>query len=416
VITLERVVLLHVPDTYNYGSAILGINFIHYFSLVANTEVEFVCDALTEEDVKRLIRETREVWVIKRLKMAKLSATGSTKLQKLITLRRSILNQVRDVLSTNPIGVIVLGGDDISEYYAGRRIVIELYRLRELSKRSPTFLVSQSIGPFYSWRKMAARLCLKDCQIYSRDPVSARYLREVLKLRRVFESSDLAFLDLPKQDREHARILDRYGINSGDYISIVPSGSVRLYTDDYNGYVKSWINIVKSLSESPHLKHKNIVLLPHVLTPVVDDRRIIEEIEKSLSKKYDNIIYIKDDLLPSGARMILGNGIFTIAGRMHAALSTFQMLKPAITLSYGIKYAGVIGGRLGMSDLIIKADSNPLWSTGKIAKLVKDKVEYVVNNYDNLKDRIARAVEENKQLALTQIKDVAKKMGLSEGE
>ena len=415
---LEKIVILHVPNTFNYGSAMMGINFIHYFSSMTDIDVEFICDASTEEDIKRMVEETLNKRVIKKLKMTELSTEGSTKLQKIINLRRSILDQVNDILSLHPICVIVLGGDDLSEYYMGRYIVIELYKLYKLSKKTTVFLVGQSIGPFYSWREKIARFCLKNCQIYSRDPISTKYLRESLKFKKVFESSDLAFLDLPKQnDIKSTDLLDKYDINREEYISIVPSGSVKLYTIDHTSYVKSWIDIVKFLAESPDFRDKKIVLLPHVLAPPpVDDRNIIEEIENRLSDKYNNIIYIKDDLFPSGARTILANGIFTITGRMHAAISTFQMLKPAISLSYGIKYMGVIGGRLGMSDLIIKADNSSLWNTGKIVELVKNKVEYVIQSYDSLNERIALALEENKRLAIAQIEDIAEKIRRVENE
>lgn len=40
---------------------------------------------------------------------------------------------------------------------------------------------------------------------------------------------------------------------------------------------------------------------------------------------------------------------------MHAAVSTFQMGKPAICLSYSPKYKGVISDGLNLSELVIEA-------------------------------------------------------------
>jgi len=115
-------------------------------------------------------------------------------------------------------------------------------------------------------------------------------------------------------------------------------------------------------------------------------------------------------LLPVEARHILGNGLFTITGRMHAAVSTFQMGKPAISLSYSVKYKGVIGEGLGMNDLVIEAKGDDLWKSGKIADLVLEKVDYVFSNYDSLVSRIKPAVEENKKLAMAQIEDIARRL------
>jgi len=95
---------------------------------------------------------------------------------------------------------------------------------------------------------------------------------------------------------------------------------------------------------------------------------------------------------------------------MHAAISTFQLYKPAISLSYSIKYKGVIGDSLGMNDLIIEARSDVLWSSGKIAELVIEKVEYVLKNYDKIISRIEPAVDKNKKMAMAQIEHVAEKL------
>jgi colanic acid/amylovoran biosynthesis protein len=392
----------------------LAINFIHYLSSITDTEISFIADLSTEDDRNRLNEETQNSHIIKQLKMREISTgSGLTKLQKLINLRRSTLNQVKDILSINPRGIVVLGGDVLSEYYAGRRIAIDLYKLHRLLRESSVFLVSQTIGPFHSWRKHLARFCLRGCQIYSRDVLSAKYLRDTLKLKNVFETSDLAFLDLPKQndDKRSINLLKRYDIHRDEYITIVPSGSVGQYTNSYSDYLKIWSNITSSLFESSNLESKKIILLPHVLRPThADDRNIIEDIRKSLTKKYANLICIRDVLLPSEARIILGNGLFTITGRMHAAISTFQMLKPAISLSYSLKYKGIVGGGLGLNDLIIEARGNELWSTGKIVEEVKDRIEYVLLNYDDLISGIRPAVKKNKQMAIAQIEDVARKI------
>jgi colanic acid/amylovoran biosynthesis protein len=86
------------------------------------------------------------------------------------------------------------------------------------------------------------------------------------------------------------------------------------------------------------------------------------------------------------------------------------MGKPAISLSYSVKYKGVIGEGLGMKDLIIEARGDDLWESGKIVNLVMEKAEYVLTNYDSLVSRIKPAVEENKKLAMDQIEDIANKL------
>ena len=411
--SLNKIVLLHVPNTFNYGSSMMGINFIYYFSSTVNKNIVYVVDLFTGEDLNRLNYETLNKSIIKKFNIPT-DIIGLKKLEKVLRIIKLIIYSSKDILSFNPIGIVILGGDDVSEYGSIRGLIYNLYQLYRISKKSNVFLLGQTIGPFHSWRKQLARFCLRNCQIFTRDPLSANYLKDSLKLKNVLVSSDLAFLDLPRQkDLDNAKkLLKKYEITSNDYITLIPSGLIKKYTNSYTDYLKTWIKIVNSIVELPALKSKKIVLLAHVLRPEdADDRKIINEIKNELPNEVSNrMVYITDVLLPSEARIILGNGIFTITGRMHGAISTFQMLKPAISLSYSVKYKGVISESLGMNDLIIEARSGILWSSGKIVELVMEKVEYVLRNYDEIIKRIEPAVDKNKKMAMAQIECVAKNL------
>lgn len=411
-IFLNKIVILHASNTFNYGSAMMGINFIHHFSII-NNSIIYATHLFSEEDLKRLKDETLNKNIIKKFDIYS-SINMKKKTERILNFIKRTIYFDKYILSFNPIGIVVLGGDDISEYYSIIGLMRELYLLYKLSRKSNVFLLGQTIGPFHSWRKQLARFCLRKCQIFTRDPLSENYLRNNLKLKNVILSCDLAFLDLPRQNEldNAIRLFKKYGINSNDYITLIPSGLVNQYTNNYNAYLKAWNNIILSLYELPALKSKKIVLLAHVLRNAdVDDRKIINEIRKELPEELSNrIVYITDVLLPSEARIILGNGILTITGRMHGAISTFQMLKPAISLSYSIKYKGVIGENLGMPNLIIESKSDILWSSGEIVELVMNKVEYVLTNYDEIISRIVIGINKNKKLAMVQIEYVAKKL------
>ena len=174
----------------------------------------------------------------------------------------------------------------------------------------------------------------------------------------------------------------------------------------------SWLKIIKNLLNNKKLRNKKIVLLPHVLKPErVDDRIVIREIKNRLSEKEnERLIFLEKEILPSEARFILGNGLFTITGRMHAAISTFQMGKPALSLSYSVKYAGIIGKDLERQDLIIEAKGEELWKSNTIVNLTKDKVDYILDNYPPLIKEINRKAKYLKSKALSQIKDITNKL------
>jgi colanic acid/amylovoran biosynthesis protein len=175
--------------------------------------------------------------------------------------------------------------------------------------------------------------------------------------------------------------------------------------------VASWIKIINTLIENSQLKSYKIVLLPHVLSAHNDDRKVIREILKRLSNdKKGRVQFISDVLLPSQARCILGGGLFTVTARMHAAVSTFQMHKPAICIAASVKFNGVIGEGLSSSDLIVKADDKMLWRSGEISTIIAQRVDFVIKNYDTITLRITSKVEDCKTLALAQINNIAEKI------
>ena len=138
--------------------------------------------------------------------------------------------------------------------------------------------------------------------------------------------------------------------------------------------------------------NKYIVLLSHVFCKNSSDSSMIEKINIT-----NNNIKITDILLPSEARTILGNAYLTITGRMHAALSTFQMGKPAISLSYSVKYKGVISDGLDLSDLVIEKDKE-MWDKFRVSSIINDKIEYIDENYIELKSKILKNVNSSKSM------------------
>tara|TARA_B100001063_G_C16600434_1_gene470401 strand:- start:533 stop:847 length:315 start_codon:yes stop_codon:yes gene_type:complete len=72
---------------------------------------------------------------------------------------------------------------------------------------------------------------------------------------------------------------------------------------------------------------------------------------------------------------------------MHAAVSTLQTGRPSIALSYSAKYAGVIGGDMGLPELVIESADKELWKDG-IVNEIKLKIDFIDENYISLTQRI----------------------------
>lgn len=408
-----KIVIQHIPNTLNYGSAMMAENLIFYLRSFVNSSSEFYCDFSTENDLKRMEWATT-ISPLRIDDISKRTPTKANKVVKAVNFYNRIKSETVKYREDSAGAILILGGDDLSEYYAGNRIAIELYQLMSLSKSVNVFLLGQTIGPFHSWRIPLAKRFLRNCHIYTRDPLTVEYLRSDLKLTNVKESRDLAWLDLPRQHESGVEdtVMSKYELEPNQYITVVPSGLSSQYASNLSSYIRAWKELIEKLAKEPAILDKKIVLLGHVVKEGKgDDRNIIREIASSIPPEFESrLVPVYDIMLPVEARMILGSGLFTITGRMHAAVSTFQMGKPAISLSYSVKYKGVIGEGLGMKDLIIEARGDALWESGKIVNLVHDKVDYVLSNYDSLVSRIKPAVEENKKLAMSQIEDIASKL------
>lgn len=387
-----KIKIEHIPNTYNYGSLMMAVNTI--VKLNDNIEnIEFYVDASSEEDLKRIKEETK----LNNIYKISNNSTSGNKISRYI---KKIQNEKKSYDS-----IIVLGGDDISEYYGKRLLLHELRRLYILrSMGIRIVLLGQTIGPFSGIRINIAKFVLNKMKIYTRDDNCLKYLQDI-GIKSGVKGRDLAFLTLPNNC---SNICNNYGLKENQYITIVPSGLYELYTKNYELYLEEQIKIIRNIFSNSKLKHKKVVLLAHVLKPEhVDDRKVISDIWKLLSEEEkEKVVLINKELLASEARGILSKGLFTITGRMHAAVSTFYERKPALSLSYSVKYAGVIGKGLNRSDLIIESSGNEKWLNNNVSNLVSEKINYILENYETLIKEIDLEVGQTNKIVEEELLDL----------
>lgn len=397
-----EVIIANIPSTYNYGSMMLATNFIYYFMQSTNRHVVFYIDALTDDHAQRLRESTRydDIYIIpSNLKKKPLNRF----LRKLFVIYKNL----KDLKYYKNKPVVFLGGDDFSDVYG-----VAVYRLVHLflaTRRTSVVLFGQTIGPFYRWRRKLASRIMRGVSIYTRDAMSYRYLSDELGVQKyVTESRDLAFMPLPLQQDyllKNKEVLSSYELVDDEYITLVPSGLWHYYTDQYDKYINFWIDIIRYiLSKYPK---KKVVLLTHV-DKSDSDTAIIKEIVRCLDESISQRIHIiTDTLLPVVARTILTNGHFTISGRMHAVISTIQMGKPAIALSYSPKYKGVLSEGMDMKELVVKGNSYKLWNSHEPHKKICEKIEYIEQNYDKLTNKIKQNASSCASMVREHIKEIA---------
>ncbi|ORT51871.1 hypothetical protein ST37_04075 [Vibrio sp. qd031] len=407
---MRNIVVLQIPNAKNNGSAMMAINSINYFNNKIDGDVNFLCDFSTSDDRDRIVEELNESINVSNLDIPQFDRGNS-----LVSSLFNRLKWIKEVISVmrkhDPLAILVLGGDDFSEYYSGSKIIIRLFFMYRLSLHFPVYLIGHTIGPFTSWRKKAFGILMAKCRIVTRDKPSLEHLKNDIKHNHASLGHDLAWFNLPMQNDELKKNMqNKYLLVEDDYVVFTPTALIKHYADSENDYLVA----VKELIEILVRQGKNVVLMPHVFnTEKRDERWVISELEKMLSDT-PCVTYIKDMLLPSECRAIVSGCTFSIACRMHAAVSTLQTGKPTIALSYSIKYAGVIGGDMKLPELVIESRNSELWKSGIVNQIV-EKVDFVENNYDQLCARIEERVEDIKRDQKRIMDSIYKQIELNKG-
>jgi colanic acid/amylovoran biosynthesis protein len=111
-------------------------------------------------------------------------------------------------------------------------------------------------------------------------------------------------------------------------------------------------------------------------------------------------------MMPHELRFILGKGHLTISSRMHAALSTFQMRKPAIALGYSVKYEGVIGRSVRCPELVVSSSAKLLTDPLRFSFEVLAKTNYIEEHYQQLIAHLETRIPQLKIIAEDQIREI----------
>ena len=401
----QKILILHFANLNNYGTGMMGLVTIQALADRFGSEnIEIHCDFDDDtsiDEIKNELNSNVELFRYVNKAPAKIANIK-------IGIIRKFFSLLYLLFYTEGIGfskIIVLGGDDLSEYYSRNGAAIDIFKKFKSSFLTKVIILGQSIGPFnHRINRLAAKYLLPHLEVYSRDLHCTEYMQNEFGVQ-LNQMADIALMDLPLQFDKNIEndILSKYGLVKDKYYCIVVSGLQQndYYCDDLYIYLQRFKEIIESLYNEPMLENVKICLLAHTFPPFADESDLIQKLDSILDVNLrDKVVLVKERILQNRARFILGNGLFTITGRMHAAVSTFQMGKPAICLSYSAKYKGVIGDSIGMNDLIIECNDPKLWNHGDIVNLVLEKYHYMISNYEVLCLKIKDRVKSQRQLVI----------------
>lgn len=390
---MKKVAILHASNTFNNGSFMLLINTISFLRK-KHKDLTLYIEWNTDEDKHRILEETQCHDIIQELKLDICKTTNKSLPAKLINLYHKIFSHGSLMKKIGIEEVVILGGDDFSEYYKGGHIIFDLWRIKNYSKHLKVKMPSQSIGPFYGLRQWWARRCLANTEIYCREAISYDYCREELGLKNVHLSADLALLDLIKQKEVNTA-------SSGSRsVVIVPGGHYKLYTSNYELYIKQWLGIITVLLETEALKDMKLLLLPHVTRPE-DDRHIIKEICHRTSS--DRIQAVTEEKKPSELRALIGASYFTVTSRMHPAISAFNQGKAAIVMAHSIKYHGIISQAFGLNELVVNEKA---WQQQSAVEDFASALNYLLTYIESIEKDISLKTGNYKETLSRHMQDI----------
>ncbi|EOB7509513.1 polysaccharide pyruvyl transferase family protein [Providencia stuartii] len=398
-----KILIMRASNSKNYGSLMMVANCIYYMQK-NDPNISFIVDNIEDDGLERIKTASNysNITSFKELGIKlRPECSNSNKLIKTFKYFNYSINFGKIIKKLNVDKVIQLGGDDFSEYYSIKALVIELLKINSLKRNLiDVSLIGQTMGPFTSWRKTLVKSTLKDVKIYTRDKTNFDYLKNTLNLKNVDESADLAYLTLPNQNEEFIKEQAKKLTNNlNNYIVVVPSGLWKAYTTSKEDYINAWVSVINDLYD----KKFNIILLAHVLSDTSSDAPIIEDIYSRLKPLDTNLILkITEIIQPVLAREIIANSKFVISGRMHACVSALQTGIPAIALSYSVKFKGVIG-ELNIDTNIIESSSDSLWKEPyKINNLIKNEYSKILNN-NTSKEKIINEISKLESKIINQI-------------
>ena len=396
----------------NYGNMMMADSFIYYFtqfvSKTKETDITFYLDVVDDEELRIVKKNLPSDISIKSDILYDQKKQGILgKIEKLFFVPIEIRHNIKKFDAS-----VILGGDCISEYYSKQKFVFNMIKFHFISKKIPMFALGQTMGPFSLRSIKFVRWALENCKIYARDDDGYRYLIEKVGLHNVKKARDLALLNIPFQYDEKIikNTIKRYiGKMDCKYITYVPSGANLQYTSDTVHYIEEFVRMIMNSIDKYSV---DILLLAHVIhTKTSNDKAIIDKIMQLIPKQYKKRINcINYLILPYESRILLGNGLFTITGRMHAAVSSINMGVVPICLSYSVKYKGVIGDPYDLNEYIIQCRGNDKWVGHEISDKVALLQEKLITENEKNRRRIVERNEENSKIALSQIEETANMM------
>lgn len=389
-----NIYIYNCSNTFNYGSMMMGENFICYFNKMIGIKNNYYIETEDEINIMRLKVATgiQEISYVKTNSLFKEGIVKYDYIYDYLIKKKTISDFAKKIDL-----VVILGGDDFTEDYGWIGPIFNAVKFNLLKREDlKVVMLGQTMGPYHSFRKpIMKQLLSKIDKIYPRDSITYNYLRD-FGLKNIEITDDLALLPLSKQQSKE---------RTKEYITYCPSELIYRYSKEGNR--EDWIdfNLFMIYRIMNKYKDKKVVLLAHVLKPEhVDDRIIVNELFSLVKDIYkDRIVLENNEMYPYEVRSLIQQSLFVVSSRMHAIVSSIQCEIPIVALSYSNKYWGIIGERYELGEYII--DVRYLSYT-EMKEKFSELVDTIEHNYKKIQEKMRDKNKLSSESILKALKEI----------
>jgi polysaccharide pyruvyl transferase WcaK-like protein len=266
--------------------------------------------------------------------------------------------------------LLILDVDSYNERYYGS--LLTLFRLThlllaQLLIRKPIILGPATIGQFTTpFTYFIAKQLFKRCDfVAAREKTTKTYLTDMgLTKESTPLIPELGYVMAPAGSERIDTIFQINGIarSKKRLVGIAPSQqlpSLGLF-NNYPTEERQTLNFYLMKEIILHIQLQfdaEFILVAHSpnFQTQKDDRIICQKLYYDL-KNYARISLVKGDYSADELKGVIGRCDIFVACRMHAAIAALSQGIPTVSLTYGQKYAGVIGDMLNMHDCLISIE------------------------------------------------------------
>ncbi|SDC57955.1 polysaccharide pyruvyl transferase family protein [Halanaerobium congolense] len=308
-------------------------------------------------------------------------------LKLLYSFERKTLNRIKKSdISISKGGSIFTDYKTYRGTYALFRTCMFYFLLHKFN--CPYFILGQSFGPigskFGSW--LVNKVIKNSEGVYLREMICKRkYTNIKYPNDKLSFSNDTAFL----LDEE------KIDINNIKKINLNIGLTVRPTNKNFKEYKKS---IIKTIIYFIDKYDAHFHIFPQVIDPNEPDIKMGKTIYKDLPKQYrDNLVIHETNYNPEQLKYLYGLMNFFIGTRLHSNIFALGAGTPSISLVYhGTKAQGIYEN-LELNNLVVKPIN---------AEEIINKGEYILENHNEIQNKIISSVEEAKITIINSIKEI----------